>query len=154
RSRAEQVSASTRIESPRQQTPDEKAFGRAFRDDPGTAVARLVMQVLRAQARRPSDLSATDLSHEATRLLFRNLMGRTPAEQRLIFRAIRCFAEPSDVLGVALTEYRFYGSEARLSLAAGLLASFGQKALPTFRNLVRYAPEQCQPFVTTIARLK
>lgn len=58
------------------------------------------------------------------------------------------------MLAVALHEYRLYGYEGRLLLAASLMAKFGEKAWPVLSLLAKSGRTECECFVPVIARLR
>ena len=81
------------------------------------------------------------------------MLDSTPFIQRLGVRAILSFADPGEVITLALHEFRLYGYEGRLVLAASLLSRFGERSWPVLASLAKSGLPECEYFVSAIARL-
>jgi len=71
-----------------------------------------------------------------------------------IYEVLLHFKEPDTILTTALAEYRKYGNEERLVVAASLAADIGADALPALRVLARSRRPECEIFVSVIANLR
>jgi hypothetical protein len=90
----------------------------------------------------------------ATKWLFPLLVKARGNLRNHIYEVLLYFKEPDTLLSTALVEYRRYGNEERLVVAASLLADIGADALPALRVLARSRSPECEMFVSVIAHLR
>jgi hypothetical protein len=90
---------------------------------------------------------------DATKWLFPLILKVRGDLRDHIYEVLLDFKEPDTLLSTALVEYRRYGNEERLVVAASLLADIGADALPALRVLARSRSPECEMFVSVIAHL-
>jgi hypothetical protein len=91
---------------------------------------------------------------DATTWLFPLYVKARGSLRSRIYDVLLHFKEPDTILTTALAEYRKYGNEERLVLAASLVADIGADALPALRVLARSRSPECEIFVSVIANLR
>jgi hypothetical protein len=74
---------------------------------------------------------------DATTWLFPLYVKARGSLRNRIYEVLLYFKEPDAILTAALAEYRRYGNEERLAVAASLVADIGADALPALRVLAR-----------------
>jgi hypothetical protein len=99
-------------------------------------------------------LTVPGATRPVTEKLLPKLLSRGPARRRLVHLAIRIFAQPKEILEVALEQFRRHGYEGRLIAAASLLTDFGADSWPVLRSLAKSGAPECEAFVEVIARLQ
>ncbi len=131
---------------------DEERFSSAFEKNPSAALSSLVYELLRL-GRDQTDQVHSIHRFKAIRFIFGRMLDSTPFIQRLGAYAILSFADPGEVIALALHKFRLYGYEGRLVLAASLLSRFGERSWPVLASLAKSGLPECEYFVSTIARL-
>jgi hypothetical protein len=97
--------------------------------------------------------------HDPTRLgswtekLFPMMLRGTPARRRLVYEALRDFADPQDIIVNSLVLYNRYRDAEPLEVGAGLLEDLRAKSWPVLAAYARTARPECAFFVPAIARL-
>ena len=91
---------------------------------------------------------------DATTWLFPLYVKARGSLRNRIYEVLLHFKEPDAILTTALVEYRRYGNEERLAVAASLMADIGADALPALRVLARSRTPECELFVSVIANLR
>jgi hypothetical protein len=145
-----------------QEAPNEERYG--ARATPGTsAVEGMSEGEFAAEfARDPFEAIRTLLVFtdfglvskvDATTWLFPLYVKARGSLRNRIYEVLLHFKEPDTILTTALAEYRRYGNEERLVVAASLAADIGADALPTLRVLARSRSPECEIFASVIANL-
>ena len=132
---------------------DEESLSAAFERNPSVALSTLVYELLRLGRDQTGQVHSIRRI-QAIRFIFDRMLDSTPFIQRLGAQAILSFADPGEVFAVALREFRLYGYEGRLLLAASLLSRFGERSWPLLAFLAKSGLPECEYFVSTIARLE
>ena len=132
---------------------DEECISSAFEKNPSAVLSSLVYELLRLGRDQTSQVHSIR-RFKAIRFIFGRMLDSTPFIQRLGAHAILNFADPGEVITVALHEFRLYGYEGRLLLAASLLSRYGERAWPVLASLAKSGLPECEFFVSTIARLE
>ena len=89
-----------------------------------------------------------------TQKLFPMLVEGSPARRRLVYDALREFAEPQDIIVGALLLYMRNGDVEPLVTGAGLLEDLGARSWPVLVAYARRVRPECASFVPAIARLR
>src|SRR5262245_50939239 len=119
---------------------DEGEFERA----PRALLGRITLSVLRDPPQRGL----------MTQRLFPMLVEGSPARRRLVYEALREFAEPQEILISSLQLHLRDGDVEPLVIGAGLLEDLGARSWPVLAAYARRARPACAFFVPAIARLK
>ncbi|MGO9597440.1 MAG: hypothetical protein ACLP7Q_05405 [Isosphaeraceae bacterium] len=93
------------------------------------------------------------LGKKLTDELFPLLFEGAPARRRLVYSALRIFAEPQDILSSAWRTYLQVGDVEHLTTAASLLEDLGAMSWETLRAFARNRFPETSYFVPAIARL-
>ena len=128
----------------------ETSFAEAFEKNARAALSRLVWQIVGSD---PSAIRGEERLR-AVRLIFQQIIDATPYAQRMGTLALLNFAEPAEILSVAISEHDVYGYEGRLLMAANLLDLFGTRSWPVLRELAKSGRPECEFFVSTIASFR
>jgi len=76
-----------------------------------------------------------------------------PALARLVYEALKRFADPQQILANSLVLYRRYGDAEPLVVGAGLLEDLGAMSWPVLAAFARTMRPECAYFVPAIGRL-
>jgi hypothetical protein len=82
------------------------------------------------------------------------LLQGPPARRRLVYEALKEFAEPQDILIGSLLLHSRDGDVEPLVIGAGLLEDLGARSWPVLAAYARRAQPACAYFVPAIARLE
>ena len=115
----------------------------SFDKAPRATLSRAILRALQ-------DKTQAKLMTEA---MFPLLFEETPARRRLVYAALRSFADPQDILWIAWRTFQRVGDVEHLATAAALLEDLGACSWNTLRAFARLGVAEASYFVPAIARL-
>ena len=94
------------------------------------------------------------IGYECTKHLFALLVRARGERKQHIYEQLLYQADPTVLLGIALSEYDRYGNEDRLTLTASLLTDMGGRSFPALRAFAQLNPPEYELFTDVLAYLR